>query len=87
MNENTIKRDLDTVMQEVNTLLGTLSSGTSPEGFQTAKNKLVELSGEIKSRTQHAIKATDQYVHQRPWQAIGFASAIGVLIGVLVARR
>jgi ElaB/YqjD/DUF883 family membrane-anchored ribosome-binding protein len=87
MNENTIKRDLDTVMVEVNSLLGSLNSGTTPEALQSAKHKLVELTSEIKSRTQHAIKATDLYVHQRPWQAIGFASAIGVLVGVLVARR
>jgi ElaB/YqjD/DUF883 family membrane-anchored ribosome-binding protein len=87
MNENSIKRDLDTVMQEVNTLLGSLSTGTTPEGLQSAKNKLFELSNEMKARTLHAVKATDHYVHQRPWQAIGFASAIGVLIGVLVARR
>jgi ElaB/YqjD/DUF883 family membrane-anchored ribosome-binding protein len=87
MSQTQIKRDLDTVMHEVNTLLGSLNLGTTPEGLQSAQNKLIELSGEIKSRTQQAVKATDLYVHQRPWQAIGFASAIGLVIGVLAARR
>ena len=28
-----------------------------------------------------------QYVRDNPWHALGFAAAIGVLVGVLVARR
>ena len=30
---------------------------------------------------------TDEYVHEHPWRAIGIAGAVGVLIGMLIARR
>lgn len=30
---------------------------------------------------------TDEYVHEHPWRAIGVAGAVGVLIGMLIARR
>lgn len=30
---------------------------------------------------------TDSYVHDRPWSAVGVATAVGVLIGILSSRR
>lgn len=30
---------------------------------------------------------TDEYVHEHPWRAIGIAGAVGLLIGMLIARR
>ena len=34
-----------------------------------------------------AARATDDYVHDNPWQAIGAAAAIGFLAGLLMNRR
>jgi ElaB/YqjD/DUF883 family membrane-anchored ribosome-binding protein len=39
------------------------------------------------ARTKAAAKATDEYVHGHPWQAIGIAASIGVVIGLLIGRR
>lgn len=36
---------------------------------------------------RQAAQATDQYVHQNPWTAIGVSAGIGVLIGLLIGRR
>ncbi len=30
---------------------------------------------------------TDGYVHQNPWKAIGVAAGVGMLVGLLAARR
>jgi ElaB/YqjD/DUF883 family membrane-anchored ribosome-binding protein len=30
---------------------------------------------------------TDEYVHEHPWRAIGIAGAVGLLVGMLIARR
>ena len=30
---------------------------------------------------------TDEYVHEYPWRAIGIAGAVGLLVGMLIARR
>ena len=30
---------------------------------------------------------TDEYVHDKPWRAIGIAGAVGLLLGMLIAKR
>ena len=52
-----------------------------------AKLRLQELEGEAVDRTKAAAQATDDYVHDNPWQAIGIAAAVGVLVGLLMNRR
>ena len=34
-----------------------------------------------------AARATDDYVHARPWAAIGAASALAFVLGLLIGRR
>ena len=52
-----------------------------------AKLRLQEIEGEAVDRAKDAARATDDYVHDNPWQAIGIAAAIGVLVGLLMSRR
>jgi len=52
-----------------------------------AKLRLQEIEGEAVDRAKAAARATDDYVHEHPWQAIGVAAAIGVAIGLLLNRR
>lgn len=40
-----------------------------------------------KTYARDASVATDGYVRQRPWTAVGLAAALGVLIGVMASRR
>ncbi len=37
--------------------------------------------------TRRAARATDQYVHEQPWTAVGVSAAVGVLVGALLCRR
>ena len=39
----------------------------------------------LRDRARMAVTVTDDYVHERPWTAIGLAAAIGVIVGVGVA--
>lgn len=41
----------------------------------------------IVERGRQAVKATDHYVHDNPWQAIGIAGLVGLLFGMLVSRK
>jgi ElaB/YqjD/DUF883 family membrane-anchored ribosome-binding protein len=34
-----------------------------------------------------AARATDTFVHEHPWQAVGIGAAVGVILGMLIARR
>jgi ElaB/YqjD/DUF883 family membrane-anchored ribosome-binding protein len=46
-----------------------------------------EIFGRVKDKAVDGAKATDQAVHEHPYQAIGIALGIGALIGYLAARR
>jgi len=52
-----------------------------------AKLRLQELEGEAVDRAKNAARATDDYVHDHPWQAIGVAAMIGFVVGLLMNRR
>ncbi|MCY1562336.1 hypothetical protein D9M68_997110 [compost metagenome] len=34
-----------------------------------------------------AAQSTDEFVHQNPWKAVAIAAGVGMLIGMLVARK
>lgn len=38
-------------------------------------------------QSKQAAQATDQFVRQNPWPAIGVSAGIGLLIGLLIGRR
>jgi ElaB/YqjD/DUF883 family membrane-anchored ribosome-binding protein len=52
-----------------------------------AKLSLQELEGQAVDKAKAAARATDDYVHDNPWQAIGIAAAVGVVVGLLMNRR
>jgi ElaB/YqjD/DUF883 family membrane-anchored ribosome-binding protein len=51
-----------------------------------AKLRLQELQGQAYEQAQHAARATDDLVHDYPWQAIGIAAAVGFVAGLLMNR-
>jgi len=53
----------------------------------TAKVKLTEAERALLEKSKLAAKATDDYVRQNPWQAVGIAAAAGLVLGVLISRR
>ena len=53
----------------------------------TAKLRLQELEGEAIDKAKAAARATDDYVRDNPWQAIGVAAAVGFLVGLVISRR
>lgn len=57
------------------------------ESLAVAKAKMSEAQAELLVKTRAAAKATDEYVHVHPWQAIGVGTAVGVVIGLLIGRR
>ena len=53
----------------------------------TAKVKLTEAERALLEKTKQAARATDQYVHENPWRAVGIAAVAGLVLGVLISRR
>ncbi|WP_431100292.1 DUF883 family protein [Roseateles noduli] len=52
-----------------------------------AKSSLGEFQSVAVERAKAASKATDDYVHDNPWQSIGVAAGVGLLIGLLLSRK
>jgi len=57
------------------------------DSVRTAKVKLAQAQDVMVDRAKVAAQATDDYVHAHPWKAVGFAAAIGVILGMLSSRR
>jgi len=57
------------------------------DSLHRAKVKLAEAEDVMMDKTKQAARATDEYVHENPWKAVGAAAGIGLIIGLLIGRR
>jgi ElaB/YqjD/DUF883 family membrane-anchored ribosome-binding protein len=57
------------------------------ESVADAKKRLHEVGGLTVDQAKMAARATDEYVRQHPWQAVGIGAALGVILGMLISRR
>jgi len=57
------------------------------ESLAVAKEKLADAQEVLVAKTKAAARATDDYVHDKPWHAVGIAAGVGLVIGLLIGRR
>lgn len=57
------------------------------ESLRQAKKRVAEAGGVAADRAKDAARATDAFVHEHPWQAVGLAAAVGLVLGMLISRR
>lgn len=57
------------------------------ETVRAARERLGTLEQEVVDRARDAARETDHYVRHNPWQSVGIAAGIGLIIGVLISRR
>jgi ElaB/YqjD/DUF883 family membrane-anchored ribosome-binding protein len=55
--------------------------------LQEARVELASLQKMAATKAKEASQATDEYVHENPWQSVGIAAGIGLIVGLLLARR
>jgi len=55
--------------------------------LKVVNSAIADAESVVIAKTKEAAHATDIYVHKHPWQSIGTAAAIGVVIGLLIGRR
>jgi ElaB/YqjD/DUF883 family membrane-anchored ribosome-binding protein len=55
--------------------------------IKRTRETLYEVQDALVERGRKAARATDDYVHDNPWQAIGIAGVTGLLLGLLISRR
>ncbi len=57
------------------------------DSLRHAKVKLAEVEDVLVDKGKQAARATDEYVHDHPWKAVGIAAGIGLIVGMLISRR
>lgn len=57
------------------------------ERLRDAKLRIADAEAALVYRTKAAARATDDYVNENPWQAVGIAAGIGLLLGIIIGRR
>lgn len=55
--------------------------------LSSARAKMTDAERAVVDKTREAAKATDVYVRDNPWTAVGIAAAAGLVLGVLISRR
>ena len=57
------------------------------ERLRDAKLRLADAEAALVDKTKAAARATDDFVYDNPWQAVGIAAGIGLLLGIIIGRR
>ncbi len=49
--------------------------------------QLAKIESKVVETAKHTATTTNNYVHDRPWSAVGIAGCLGLVIGLLIGRR
>lgn len=93
----TVRSDLKTLVQDAQALFNeaTSTSGVKAEDLRqrgmtlldSALAQVHQLQAATLDKGRKIVDGTDGYVRENPWQAVGISAAVGVLIGMLIARK
>ena len=91
-----LMRDLRVVVSDAEELLHATASQAGEkasaarerikENLAGAKERLAAAQQQVTAKTKQAAKATDEYVHENPWKAVGIAAGAGLIVGMLISR-
>ena len=57
------------------------------ETLANAKENLSMLEGPLVDKAKVMAQGADDFVHRNPWEAVGVAAGLGLLIGLLIRRH
>lgn len=89
--------DVKTLMSDADDIVKAMATATGDKAaelgeklrvkLRTAREKMGDVQEVVADRAKAAARATDDFVHDNPWKAVGIAAGAGFLIGLLVNRR
>ncbi|HTN48751.1 MAG TPA: DUF883 family protein [Burkholderiaceae bacterium] len=89
--------DVNTVLVDAEELLRQAAQASGEQATElrrraqsaisSAKRRLVDAEHRAVDQAKSAAKATDNWVHEHPWTAVGIAAGIGMLLGLVINRR
>ena len=71
-------------MDETNRIAG--EKGQVRAKLEEVMEKAQEVCQRLQEQTTNAAKVTDKTIREHPYQAVGIAFGVGLLVGVLVSR-
>jgi len=87
-----ISNDMGTLAEDAHALL-TATADVTGEKVVAARKRLAaalehgkEMYARVREKAVEGAKVADEVVHEHPYQAIGIALGVGVLLGYLAAR-
>lgn len=90
-------QEVEKLIGEVEELIARLADTADPgiarirarvvETLRTTRRAVTESAAQVQRQARGALTAGDTYVREQPWEAIGVAAAMGLVIGFLVFRR
>ena len=78
--------DLKAVMKDAEILIKDTSEVLG-EKAAVARQKLEVTIRDAKARLIESAKATNEFVQENPWKAVGIAAGVGFLAGYLLGKR
>ena len=89
--------DIKSVISDAEDMLGATADQTGEKiaslrarievRLRDARLRLTDAEDLLVTKTKAAARATDDYVHESPWTAVGIAAGVGVLVGLIISRR
>lgn len=96
-NIKTVRNDMKTLIKDAQDLFreATLATGEKAEELRSRGLEMLDAAMEKAQQIQtlavekgkEAAQTTDEFVHEHPWKAVGIAAGVGLLVGMLIARR
>jgi ElaB/YqjD/DUF883 family membrane-anchored ribosome-binding protein len=100
MEQNTKQRlaaDVNAVLLDAEELLRQAGHATGDEAkelrsraqaaIRRAKDSMIDFEQRAVAQTKAAAHATDSWVHEHPWTALGIAAGMAFLVGLVVNRK
>ena len=88
-----IANDLGTLAEDAHALMTATADvagdkvGEARERLAAALDSAKQIAGRVRDKAVEGAKAADQAVHDKPYQAIGIAFAVGAVVAYFVMRR
>ena len=82
--------DIEDLVKQTASLSGeelNLARARLAELIASAKTSAEDMGSAVAQRARRSAAATNEYVHEQPWKAVGVAAALGLALGVLIGRR
>ena len=57
------------------------------ETLSSAKENFSNAQGSLTGKAKVVAESADEFVHRNPWEAVGVAAGLGLLIGLFIRRR